>query len=254
MTKPRTSTRGPAPVPKAVLYRALSMIRGGALLREVARELGYSCELTISTWRKRYPWFADAMDEAKAEGREARWLAGGGPRVLARVRSGESQRAALAAEGLPNGAISHWTRSRPGFRAQLDAAMQAGHMRRCGARWARDKVAVLAWMERGRSVVEACRLVGCSDADVWRWRQDDPAFAADYARLIGPTGRARGRHKFRKLIALIHAGATVWDAAMLARIGMGPVGYWRDHFPELWAEIVAAYEATGRTPPRRRVA
>lgn len=254
MTKARTMTKGAPPVPRERMDRALEMVRGGATLRAVARELGYSSEFTVSSWRKRYPWFADAMDEAKAEGRETRWIEAGGPRVLARIRAGETQRAAMAAEGLHQGAINHWARRRPGFRVELAAAVQAGHMRRFGARWNRDKAAVLTWMERGRSVVEACRLVGCNDADVWRWRQDDPVFAADYARLVGPTGRTRGRHKFRKLIALIHAGATVWDAATLARIGMGPVGYWRDHFPELWAEIVAAYEATGRTPPRRRAA
>lgn len=254
MTVPRTHTRGMPPVPRAKLDRALAMVRAGASLREVAAALGYASQFTVSSWRKRYPWFAEAMDAAKAEGREARWIESGGPRVLARIRAGETQIAAMAAEGLPPGAINHWSRRRPGFRAELVAAVQAGHMRRFGARWSRDKAAILTWMERGRSVVEACRMVGCNDADVWRWRQDDPGFAADYARLVGPTGRARGRHKFRRMIALIHGGATVWEACLQARIGTGPVGYWRDHYPDLWAEIVAAYEATGRTPPRRRVA
>lgn len=255
MTTPRTSTRGSHPVPRETLDRALALVRSGMTMAEAADALGYSSPLTLSTWRKRYPWFAPALVEARAEGMARRK----GPRaalaVLRRVRAGETQRAAAAAEGVAVATIGGWNRRIPGYRAALTAAMYAGRVGQ-RSRVARRKADVLTWIGKGRSVVDACARAGCTDADVSRWRRSDPGFTADYDRLVGPTRHPRGRAKFHRLLERIRAGETVWHAAVAVRLGPSVPTLWRQNYPELWAEVVRAYVEAGRTPPqqRRRVA
>lgn len=236
------------------MERALELVRTGMTLDAVAAEIGYSSGTVISMWRKTYPWFAPALDAAKAEGLIRRPSRTRPARIVAAVRAGSTLRAALKAEGLTNSAVMRWRRDRPGFREELSAAMRAGWMIRHGSRRARGQAAVLTWIERGLSVNQACRRAGCEPDDVAYWKTVDDAFAAEYSRLIGPTHRPRGRVKFKRVLALVQGGETVWAAAVLAKAGRGAPRTWRDRYPELWAQIVRAYEETGREPPRRRAA
>lgn len=251
--KPRTSTRGHHPTPRATLDRALELVRLGLTLDAVADVIGYSSGTCISAWRKQYPPFAAELDAAKAEGLKHRLSRVRPARIVAAVRGGSTLRAALKAEGITNSAVMRWRRDRPGFREELAAAMRAGWMIREGSPRARMQAAVLTWIERGLSVKQACERAGCTDSDVAYWKTQDASFAAEYARLIGPTHRPRGRVKFKRVLALVREGRTVWDAVVLAKVGRGAPLVWRARYPALWAEILRAYEDSGREPPRQRV-
>lgn len=251
MSGPRTSTRGSLPVPRETLDRALSLVRGGMTIAAAAEALGYSDRLTLSCWRRRYPWFAPALDAAKVESKRHRRAATVSVKILARVRSGETQRAAATAEGVHYCTVTGWRRKLPGFAEALTAAQEAGRRVRYGA-IARRKADVLTWASMGKPTSVACRLAGCTDADVHRWRRTDPGFAAELARIVGPTRRPRAYAKFQRLLVLVRDGETVWNAARKVKLGPNSPFRWRDHYPDLWAEIVRAYVDTGRTPPQRR--
>lgn len=251
MSKPRRCDRGRPPVPREILDRALDIVRAGGTIADAAEAC--ACVSTnVSAWRKMYPWFAPALDQAKAEGAEKRTAGRARRAVLSRVRRGENVKDAAAAEGYTVPAVQGWRHRDPKFAADLDAAKAAGQAVR-RARHDRAKAAVLTWIGKGKSANEACRLAGVTSATVSKWRSDDPGFDAEHARLVGPTRRPRGWVKFRRMLPLIRAGATVWNAARVVGLGPWPVYVWWEKQPAMWAEIVAAYEASGRTPPQRRV-
>lgn len=252
MSRPRTSTRGSLPVPRETLDRALDLVRGGMTIAAAAEALGYSSRLTLSSWRQRYPWFAPALDAARAESKTHRRAATVSQKILARVRSGETQRAAATAEGVHYCTITRWRGQVPGFAEALTAAQRAGRRVRYGSVVARRKADVLTWVGRGKTTTAACRMAGCTDADVHRWRRSDPDFAAEFARAVGPTCRPRAYAKFKRMIVLVRDGETVWNAARKVKLGPHAPFRWRDDCPELWSEIVKAYEDSGREPPRRR--
>lgn len=253
--KPRTSTRGHHPTPRATLDRALELVRQGWTMNAVADVIGYSSGSCISSWRKQYPWFAAELDAAKAEGLANKPSRQRSAQFLALVRAGLTQRAALRdLGGLTPSAVARWKQSHEGFAVALTAAIRAGRMVRYGSRWSQQKAAVLTWLERGQTVIEACRRAGCSTYESDYWRTVDAGYAADYARLVGPTHRPRGRAKFRRLLVLVREGETVWNASRAVRLGPCAPHRWRDRYPEMWAEVVKAYGDSGREPPRRRVA
>lgn len=250
MTSQHRPTINPAQL--SIMERALELVRTGMTLDAVAAEIGYSSGTVISGWRRSHPGFASALDAAKAEGLTLRPSHTRPVRILAAVRAGSTLRAALRAEGLTNSAVMRWRRDRPGFREELAAAMRASWMIRHGSPRARAQATVLTWIERGLSVNQACRRAGCEPDDVAYWKSVDDAFAVEYSRLIGPTHRSRGRVKFKRVLELVRSGQTVWSAADQVKVGRGAPRTWRDRYPELWAEVVQAYEDTGREPPRRR--
>lgn len=251
--KPRTSTRGHHPTPRATLDRALELVRLGLTLDAVADAIGYSSGTCISAWRKQYPPFAAELDAAKAEGRANKPSRQRSAQFLALVRAGSTQREALRQlGGLTPSAVARWKQSHEGFAAALTAAIHAGRMVRYGARWSQQKAAVLTWLERGQTVAEACQRAGCRTTTSDYWRTVDPHYASEYARLVGPTHRPRGRAKFLRLLGLVRGGETVWNAARTVRLGPCAPRGWRDRYPQMWAEVVQAYEDSGREPPRRR--
>ena len=253
MTAPRTSTSGAPPVPRETMDRVLDLVRQGYTLRSIALMIGYAHGETISSWRKLYPPFAAELDAAKAEGKAARRHPDAPERVLTRVRAGATIAQAAEAERVSHGTVQRWARLDPSYRAELTQASASARAVRSSRRSARAKADVLTWIGKGKSANEACRLAGVTSATVSKWRSDDPGFDAEHARLVGPTRRPRGWVKFRRMLPLIRAGATVWNAARVVGLGPWPVYVWWEKQPAMWAEIVAAYEASGRTPPRRRV-
>lgn len=217
-------------------------------LKDAARECGYNPQ-SISHWRKTVPGFAERMDAAKLARRAAidadKAIIRGA--VLDRLREGWTFDAAASSVGVTAGGIHGWRRADPAYARAVEAARSglAGDGER--------KAALLDILASGVRLKAASARLAVSCRTVMAWRRTDPTFGAEYARVVGPTGHPVSGAKLRRVIDRVYAGETVWMAAASEHVSNNAIHRAWDRYPATWSQIVAAYEATGRRPPRRRV-
>lgn len=157
--------------------------------------------------------------------------------VVRLVASGLEVREAAARVFVQRRAVANWRRVTPGFAERLDHAKHVARIRRTQG----QKDRLLDIIMSGRSVVFAATEIGVARGTVTHWRRMDAAFAADYARAVGPTHKTYGREL--RLILFLSRGYGIKEAAKAAGLSFATVYTWQKRAPELWAEIQRARAA-----------
>jgi transposase len=161
--------------------------------------------------------------------------------VLAHVRDGKTLEQAAGAVGLTLRAVEHWRQRDPRWRRDLDHARSVALARR---EWPL-KQRLLAELRVGEPVTVALQRIGYGRSAhthlVRRWLREDAAFATEYRRLLGPTGR--NGVAIRRFFRWLDECRSIAKAAKLAGMSPSTVYLWRERYPDLWARVEEARAA-----------
>lgn len=196
--------------PREVMQgRICAAVEAGATLDRLAGRPGWPSRQTVYRWTLDSPDFARRLKEARG------WRRGLGVQAgpvfdaaladafLLRVRRGESVRALVRLEGMPNrDRLSRWKRERPDFAAELEAAVRFSHGLRPLA-WARFDEAmadgIVARVAAGAPLPQVLAdpaLPG--ETAVRRWRAREP----DFDKALRTAQRAGHRRRMARRVKL----------------------------------------------------
>lgn len=212
---------------EAMQGRVCAAVEAGARLRELAARPGWPSRQTVHRWARQDEAFARRLAEARAWRRGVLSEAAQGydetlaAAMLLRVRRGETVRALVRTEGMPDRArLDRWKRERPDFARALEAAARF-------SREVRDK----PWTRFDAAVGDAI-ILGVSkgvplpqlladpalpgETAVRRWRAREPDFdgALRIACRAGHRARMAGRVRltpdlFDEILERLVAGASL---------------------------------------------
>jgi hypothetical protein len=154
--------------------------------------------------------------------------------MVRRVREGATIKEAAAEVPVSVRWAREWRKRCPDFDASMRAAKRQGHI--TGGR----KRRLIDMLAAGVAATVAVQAVGSTFANVHDWAARDPAFAAEYRRLIGPSRTVQSRVRFEALLRRLWAGEGL-DAAVLA-VGFdsSTPARWRRRGAVQWAAVERA--------------
>lgn len=249
----------------------LARVAAGETLKRVCAAPGMPAYVTVQSWRRREPAFAEALRvarlQAAARGRLA-YDAAKAREIVAALAAGATIKEVLRRPGMPSWTVyAHWRQTQAELQEQvwrldkvkLDKWRAAGRAARARGPAYDPALAerVLAHLARGRPL-RAIRAADPGHPDfelpsravIYRWRAEQPQFDAAVRTVLAPVARWRGRRRGGPDDAL--AGTIckrIAGGRSLASVARDPdmpcartLAAWLKRHPEFAAQVEDAYQ------------